>query len=86
MRYLAGRNQNKGTSLQEILSHLPKVLKNVYDLRKLKKLLDENSHIIELKNNGGFGLISCKSKSIKKKKVTNKNKNKGKKEEKSLES
>jgi len=82
---LAGRNQNKGTFLQEILSHLPKVLRNVYDLRKLKKLIDENSHIIELKNNGGFGLIPFKSKNIKKKNETNKKKNKGKKEEKLLE-
>jgi len=51
----------------------------------LKKLIDENSHIIELKNNGGFGLIPFKSKNIKKKNETNKKKNKGKKEEKLLE-
>ena len=82
---MAGRNQNKGTFLQEILSHLPKVLRNVYDLRKLKKLIDENSHIIELKNNGGFCLIPFKSKNSKEKKESNKKKNKGKKKEKLLE-
>ena len=55
-RYLNGRNQGQGTTLRGIQKQLPRYLKSVYNLQNLKKVLQDNSHIIK-QDRGCFRLI-----------------------------
>ena len=55
-RYLNGRNQGQGTTLKGIQKQLPRYLKSVYNLQNLKKVLQDNSHIIK-QDRGCFRLI-----------------------------